>query len=260
MIRFDSGASSAISYPAGFVSAIAAIPPIYNFGIKEMLEGTGSGIVRNQSVSYIAPYAFEYMFDLTGAVFPNCLEIGTSAFTTCKNLAIVSFPKCTSVGSYAFQYCSGSGFTELSLPSCITVRRNAFANCYSINSVYLPRCESIEYAAFDQCSRITSIELPLCEYVGANAFEACVNLTTVSLPVCSVISGYAFSGTKLYSLYLLSTSLVTVSTVSSVFKNSPILVSVSGVYGSIYVPSSLLTQYQTDSMWEPLSDRFVGVA
>ena len=48
---------------------------------------------------------------------------------------------------------------------------------------------------------------------------------------------------------------------SSVFKNTPIAgytYYTSGVYGSIFVPESLVSEYKTATNWVSVADRIVG--
>jgi len=40
---------------------------------------------------------------------------------------------------------------------------------------------------------------------------------------------------------------------------TPINASVNGVYGSIYVPASMLSSYKTSAVWSAYAARFVGV-
>lgn len=83
--------------------------------------------------------------------------------------------------------------------------------------------------------------------VGSYALTYCINLSMVSLPKCSAISTYAFQSCyNLLSLYLMSTSRVALAG-SNAFYSTPIstyTTSTGGIYGSIYVPSSLLASYK----------------
>lgn len=68
----------------------------------------------------------------------------------------------------------------------------------------------------------------------------------MSLPVCSYIGSYAFEKcSALQSLYLLSTAVVSLDD-SNAMRSTPLSVSTyTGSFGSIYVPSSLLTAYKS---------------
>jgi hypothetical protein len=87
-------------------------------------------------------------------------------------------------------------------------------------------------------------------------------LTTAKFDVASRITYSAFSGcTNLKSLYLLSTARVTLAGgVNTTFANTP-FVDQTVTDAFIYVPSNLLSSYQstsTGNMWSTLSSRFVA--
>lgn len=97
--------------------------------------------------------------------------------------------------------------------------------------------------------------------IGSYAFAYCSSLTTASFPACTSISAYAFSKCyNLKSLYLTGSSLCNLSN-SNAFSSTPIggYSASAGTYGSIYVPASLLTSYQTATNWTYFSSRFVGI-
>ena len=125
-----------------------------------------------------------------------------------------------------------------------------------------PSCTYIGAYAFSFCSRITSLSLPLCQSILTYTFNHCSNLSTISLPKCSSISNYAFTNCfKLLSLYLMSTSVVGLEHIST-FNSTPIAgytTSTGGVYGSIFVPASLLASYKVATNWATFSNRFVGI-
>ena len=97
--------------------------------------------------------------------------------------------------------------------------------------------------------------------IGSYAFCRCNKLTTASFPVATYI-GYSafFKCYSLKSLYLTGSSLCKLSN-SNAFSSTPIggYSTSAGTYGSIYVPASLLTSYQTATNWTYFSSRFVGV-
>ena len=93
------------------------------------------------------------------------------------------------------------------------------------------------------------------------AFQYCHSLTTVSFPKCERIYHNAFFGCRrLKSLYLMNSKMCTLSN-STAFDITPIggYSDWISTYGSIYVPTSLLTSYQTATNWAYFSSRFVGI-
>lgn len=164
--------------------------------------------------------------------------IGTGAFAYCTNLTTVSFPSCTSIGNYAFQLCTR--LTTASFPLCKSIGSSAFAYCYSLTTVSFPSCTSIGLSAFAYCSSLITANFPSCTSIGANAFNRCYNLL---------------------SLYLTGSSIVNLSNPNT-FTSSPIAgytTSTGGVYGSIFVPSSLYSTYIASTNWAYFSSRFVSV-
>jgi hypothetical protein len=81
-----------------------------------------------------------------------------------------------------------------------------------------------------------------------------------SFPNCTSISSYAFANcSNLLSLYLLGSSIISLST--DVFMGTPLsdyTTSTGGVYGSIYVPASLYSDYIAATNWSLYSDRIVS--
>lgn len=102
----------------------------------------------------------------------------------------------------------------------------------------------------------------MCTFIGSSAFRNCYSLTTASFPALSDICASAFLYCyNLISLYLLGSSVVRLTTYSA-FNSTPIAgytTSTGGVYGSIYVPSSLYATYITSTNWARFSSRFVSV-
>lgn len=251
-------------------------------------------------MSIIEPYAFDqanisnltlsnctsirpYGFRLTCVVnisAPNCKTIGSSAFMSCSTLSSINFPKCTYVYAYAFS--ANSNLKTVKLASCVSLGIGAFYNCSSISSITLTKCQSIgSYAfcnckeltninlpactrifnsAFSNCNKVSTYSLPKCRYIRANAFQNNYLLATLSLPSCSSIANNAFVNcSSLSSIYILNASLCKLGT--GVFTNSPIAKSTYlGVFGSIYVPSSLLASYKTATNWTTFSKRMVAYA
>lgn len=224
--------------------------------------------------------AFAYCINLETVDLPNCTSAYPFAFAACSKLTEVNLPTCTQC-SNAFYNCLS--LTTVDLPAAVSVN-GAFSYCSNLVSVNLPAVKSMGYYTFYMCRSLTDINLPVCSIVGTfdfyscrslssvnfpaclsigdRAFMYCLSLQTVSLPVCSYIYNSAFSGcNNLMSVYLMSTSIVRLGG-TSVFYSTPIggyTASTGGVYGSVYVPSSLVTAYQSASYWSAISARIAGI-
>ncbi len=208
----------------------------------------------------IGDRAFANCSNLTTASFPACTSIKGSAFTFCSRLTTVSFPACTSIGESAFYSCSG--LTAVSFPVCTSIGYRAFQGCANLSTINFPICKSIGTFAFYDCYRLTTAIFPVCTSIGSNAFAYCSNLTTASFPSCTSIGSSAFGRCYgLISVYLMGSSIVTLGN-SNAFISTPIAgytTSTGGVYGSIFVPSSLYSTYIASTNWTYFSSRFVSV-
>ena len=212
------------------------------------------------TASKIDKYAFAYCYSLITANFSNCTHIGSSAFQYCSSLTTISFPNCVSIESYAFQCCSS--LTTISFPNCTSINNYAFRNCYNLAIVSFPNCTRIGNYVFSYCYYLTTVSFPSCTNIGAYAFGNCSVLTTANFPNCSSISTNAFRYCyNLLSLYLNGVSSVT-SLGTSAFYSTPIegyTTSTGGVYGSVFVPSSLYSSFITATNWASISARIVSM-
>ena len=146
---------------------------------------------------------------------------------------------------------------------------HAFVNCKELTSVNLPGTLIIGSCAFYTCTALSSISLPNVTTIGHSAFRSCTNLSSIDLPNVTTIGAFVFANCiKLMSIYLLGSSVCYMSgrtntyqtaSASNVFSNTPILDStLTGSFGSIYVPSSLVSEYRNN--WNlAFTVRFVGV-
>lgn len=125
-----------------------------------------------------------------------------------------------------------------------------FANCYSLSNISLPNCEYLSGYTFQGCSTLSSILLPKCTTIsGTYTFSGCINLSIIDLPIfSSSISMGAFrSCYNLLKLYLRGSYVCELKALGA-FYSTPIsnyTTSTGGVYGSIYVPASLVDLYKS---------------
>ena len=113
---------------------------------------------------------------------------------------------------------------------------------------------------FANCLFLTSVDFPVCTSIGSNAFYYCSSLTEVSFPACKSIYSSAFTNCKnLSKVYLTSTSVASLLSISA-FTSTPMSNSTYlGYFGSIYVPANLLNSYKTATRWSAYSSRFVAI-
>lgn len=229
--------------------------PITENGIYDVYSYASVDVVAGISVDDIA------MRTISGAISGSAPQIGLYAFYGCSSLAEVNFPVCTSIGSSAFYNCTS--LTKVSFPTCVGIDVTAFQNCSSLTEVSFPACTSISANAFYGCSSLTEANFPACTHIGYYGFQNCYSLMEANFPTCQNIGASAFRNCRnLLSFNLVGVSSVPTLTGSFVFTSTPIggyTGSTGGVYGSIYVPSSLLTAFQTAPNWSLISSRIVGV-
>ena len=193
--------------------------------------GINGSYVGNTAAVVARTISGEYTDSTVGAV-------GQYAFYGCSSLTSIDFSTCTRVSSSAFYSCSA--LVNIRLPACTTVYNYAFYGCRSISLINLPNCRSIYSSAFGKCSSMTTAVFDSCRTIGGYAFASCFQLT---------------------ALYLESTSMCTLSA-STAFNSTPIggYSGIAGQYGSIYVPSELLSSYKAATNWVYFSSRFKRIA
>ena len=211
---------------------------------------------------------FESCIKLKSVYFPASGMTGTAfgmyAFRSCYALESVDIPYVEIIASYLFQYCSALSY--VSLPNCSTVYVYAFANT-GLPSIYLPECLLIGAGAFASNYNLTRCSFPKVSRIITSAFLNCYSLSTViigtsfSASATGVyISGNAFGSCyHLLSLYILSGEYQLSQTA---FVNTPIsnnTTSTGGIYGSIFMPSSLYNIYYNKAVWSVYRDRMVSL-
>lgn len=231
------------------------------------------------------PYGvFAYTLNLSTVNFAAATVVGSYAFAYCYKLRDISFPEVKTISQYAFQYCSSFNWAldSTKFPKLAgTIGAYAFRGCQYLTGVSLPSVTSVGTQTFSGCSRITYVNLPLVTHtvggtfsylttctnytltalkvVGSSAFYSNWALQTLTLPAVTTISAYAFRYcSKLMSLYLTGSSIPTLA--ATAFANMPMSVSVGGVYGSIFVPSSMLASYQAATGWATYKNRIVAIS
>ena len=129
-------------------NAFSETPALQAVTFNDGLDGIGGSAFSNSG--------------LTTVTLPNSLTyLGSSAFSSCKDLASISI---------------GTGITEIPY--------NCFTGCNALTSIDLPEhVTSIGGGAFSYCNGLVSITLPdHIQTVGASAFASCTNLEEVVIP------------------------------------------------------------------------------
>ena len=233
----------------------------------------------NNRVSYIRSYAF-YRHNIKSVNFPACTKIGQEAFGSCYSLVSINFPVCQKIYSQAFYSCEHlnsaifpkcllinddafNGCNNLSLinfPICSQINKGVFEGCFALNSANFPCCIEIGSSAFYSCSSLTLIELPVCTIINNSAFYDCTNLPSVNFPVCKRIGNFAFYNCRNLSILILGNSSLVQLGGTRAFDLTPMSVStLTGSFGSIYVPASLVASYKAATNWAVYANRIAAI-
>lgn len=204
----------------------------------------------SSDADYVLEGAFAYCSILTSVNISGVTVLGARTFLACSALSTIDFPNCTHVGGWTFRNCAR--LSQLNLPNCEVIGNRAFQSCGYMRQVNFPNCKFIQSSAFYSCRALSDLSFPVCKYIGESAFYRCsLVLSVASFPACEYIEAGAFAAcTRLKTFYLTGSSVVTLAS-SNVFQSTGLQ--------SIYVPSSLLTDYQTAVNWSIISSKFVGI-
>lgn len=240
--------------------------------------------VNFPNVSIVMTSAFHNADHLQYAYFDSVVKLsGSYTFNNCSSLQSVSMPILSSVGAYAFARCIALSYINfpslrymasgafgnmtaletVDLPNMdAPIKSGAFTNCTSLKSINIPKATLVENDAFSACSSLSEVVLPKVKNIWSYAFCSCWSLGLASFDSLSSIASHAFQNCfNLLSLYLLGSSVAKLST-DAVFSSTPIggyTDSTGGVYGSIFVPTSLYATYIATHPWSYYSSRFVSV-
>lgn len=185
--------------------------------------------------------------------------VGSSAFYYCSSLYAVDLPRCNTIFNNAFDYCTF--LTIVNLPACSTIGSYAFYNASRLGSLEIPQCKQIGSCAFAYCDSLNYLNIPLGEFISNEAFYRCDNLETLVLPKCKSIGTRAFLGCYNLSNIYLADSTVCALTHSNALQQTPFAGYSSSFSGTpyIYVPSSLITKYQSATNWVYFSSYFSAI-
>ena len=208
---------------------------------------------------YIGSWVFAGDYQLSQVSLPVCEYIGERAFcgddygdpAPCA-LTELDLPMCSYIGSYAF---IDNPISQVSLPVCEYIGESAFTNYGGkLLQIDLPMCSYIGSGAFQDIESLSQIDIPMCTYIGKKAFAGCHSLSQVSLPVCEYIASSAFYGAELNQITLGYSGVCIIE--SDVFKDTTIGFTNKG---SIYVPASLVSAYQSANNWSAFASKIFPI-
>lgn len=251
------------------------LPNVTSIGANAFTYCTALQSVAFTKVTSMDNNVFMECDTLVSAEFPLLETVPQSTFAGCDNLRTVNIPNAsivypygfyncglssielsnaTAIGSYAFYYCSM--LQSISFPKAENVYYGAFANCDRLSNVQLPSLKTIGDTAFMSCTDLMTISFSRVQTIGQNAFASCPNLIAVRFSNVTNIRSSAFANCRnLRSVYFLMSSKPSLA--SNAFEGTPIAPTYQGVPGSIYVPASMVADYQRTTAWLPYKDRIV---
>ena len=172
---------------------------------------------------------------------------------------------------------NGTGITSLTLTNATEVPTGFCSNCRKLITANLPKVTKINGSAFNYCTTMTSISAPKVEELaGTYVISNCGQLTNLTFPsltamnsgdalrnngkvavmdlnVIPSINPRAFSNdASLETLILRNTSVVSLGNITA-FDGTPAKVGGTGM--NVYVPSALISTYQTASNWSTIYAR-----
>lgn len=207
------------------------------------------GTVDIPNVRTINAQAFNGCSMLSGLDAPYLETIGSQAFYDCTRFASINAPNVTSLGSNAFYGCGS--LTEVNFPLMTGSSWNyAFDGCSALTRAYLPAAVKVPTYAFRGCTSLSDVDVSAATTIDSNAFYGCTNLSDIELPATTKISTYAFRNcSNLNEITLSGSTMCTLANINA-FSGTPI----GNGDGMIYVPSNLVDQYKSDSVWVDLAD------
>lgn len=233
--------------------------------LKGLIERDLTTITFPDGLTKVGAYAFRQctLLDLT-SLPDGITRLEECAFYNCQSLALTSLPSSlTYIAGSAFAWCVNLAIT--SIPSGVTyIGSSAFNLCYKLTSISCTGAITtlggsafagntnypmqLAHASFPNMA-VTALNAA---FGGSSASNSCQQLEDVDIGSAKAIGGYAFANCyKLQTLILRKTgSICTLSNVSA-FLNTPMR-GYNGLSGTIYVPSALISTYQTATNWSTI--------
>lgn len=149
------------------------------------------------------------------------------------------------------RFLKGCNITSLTCPNLTVIREQLCSSCTVLVSVSMPNATSVNSTQqFISCTSLANVNLPKLQAPGGNMFQGCTALQFIDLPAVTRLNvTRCFYGcTNLKTIVLRHTSVVSLN--SDALTNTPFASGGSG--GTVYVPSALISSYQTTANWSTL--------
>jgi hypothetical protein len=182
---------------------------------------------------------------ITSFTVPSSVtSIGQSSFSGCTSLASITLPDTiTSIGVWAFQNC-----TSLTSVSCDGELTNLSASSFLGDSTHSMTLTSASFPNLVMTSQLSTV------FGSGTAANACQLLEFCDIGKVAGITTYAFQNCcSLTKLVLRKTGSVASLGNINAFTNTP-MSGYNNLTGTVYVPSALISSYQTATNWKTLYD------
>lgn len=213
-IRTKGGTSAQLAFPAGFVSAVQAIPTGTTPTGTKQISITANGTTTEDVTNYAS------------AEITVNVPVGWTSENVAKNLAPSGRVELTYHGNIEVYALSGKPITELFAPNT-RLQTSALAYCPQLQTAVIGGIGAA--GQFNECSNLRAADFTGKYGGGINGtFNKCTNLTVLVL------------------------RRTTVNNLSNViaFSNSPFASGKAG--GTLYVPQALIASYQAATNWSTI--------
>jgi len=282
-IRTKGGTSSQMAFPAGFVSAVQAIPtgitPTGTKAISITQNGTTTEDVTNYASAEITVNVsgggsdenFEKLLNNTLVTVDNSnlTSLRQGAFANSTNLATVNLSNVTSATHEIFKGCTNLREVHMTkwagnigndclfnnkklevfdAPNITQAGNNAFAYCEKLTLQILPKFTTMNGTILFRNCPFTVMVLPMLTTAKTNMLLTCNNCVTVDIGenLDSIPAQMLNGNAVLENIVLRRTSSITaLSNANGLWGNS----NEPSVHKKIYVPSALISTYQTATNW-----------
>ena len=204
--------------------------------------------VDDSTITTVRQMAYGHCYNLTYVNLPNCTSISHNSFQNCTALTEIHLPNVTSTGNDTFN--SDSALVTLDMPNLVRAGSNALMYCPLTNLHILPKFERFNASIGFRRALFTVMVLPKLNNSVRNTFIECNSLVTADIgPDLANVTDQMFnSNAVLENIILRRTTLVTLNNANGLWGNT----SEPAVHKVIYVPSALISSYQTASNWSTL--------
>lgn len=131
-----------------------------------------------------------------------------------------------------------------------STKSNLFSECNTITSINLSLTGAGPSWFFNCKGLVTAILKITNNNYATSFFNSCTNLEIADLDVTAIKATMFNSNNKLQTVILRNTNVVTLDNISA-FQNTPVR-GYNGLTATIYVPSDLISSYQTASNWSTI--------